>query len=125
MRTFGAPGVVYAVELKTDGVPNPREVYDLLKSKLMEKFRIDVRGMTVENADIKLQFAAGLPFAWAALIEYLPLILRTIGIAITVITAYLALAKIPAWQWALMVLGIALTIFGETIVKLIGGKRVE
>lgn len=123
MRTLSVPGQIYMIEIGTDGVPNPKETYGLLKTRLSEEFGIETKGMEVRDGVIRLQFFAGLPFSWAALIEFLPLILKVIGIIVTVITAFVIVSRIETWQIALLGLGIILTLFGDIIPKLLGGER--
>lgn len=124
MQTFGVPGARYILEIGTDGVPSLREVRDRLGSEL-KKFDIDVEAVNVSNTTVRVQFVAGLPFSWAALVAALPLILKAIGIAVTAVSAYLVMAAVPRWVWILLVTGIFLATFAESLAKFVVGKRIE
>ena len=115
--TESVPGAVYQLEIKTKGVPDPKKAISALTTELPRKFpRLKVLWIQVEDPYIRMQIQ-GSPFAWAALLAFLPEILMAIGIIVLFITVYLVISWVPSWIWALLAAGALLFFVGPAIVR--------
>jgi len=108
--------------------------------------RMSVRGLTrenavqalekvreaVERAGGKLAYAVadscsikavvhGSPFSWWALLGLLPTLLLLAGIVLLGVSIWQAIASVPSWVWATIVIGAGLLLFGPAIGELIVG----
>lgn len=116
--TDSVPGKVYEIHIKTNGVPNAREAVMLLAEKLYDEHKAYTIWAEVDGDTIKLQ-VIGSPFAWVALIPFIPVILGLAGVAVVLVSVYTVLSAIPGWAWGLMVAGVVLILIGPTIGKML------
>ena len=118
MLTESVPGAVYQLEIKTKGIPDPKKVISVLTTELTRKFPdLKVLWIRVENQSISMQITSNPPFAWAALLAFLPEILMAIGITILFVTVYLVVSWVPSWIWALLITGTLLFFVGPAIAR--------
>jgi len=121
MLTDSVPGQIYELEISTKGIDNPEQVISVLQAELPRKFKgLKVRWIRIDNSTIRMQIE-GSPFAWSALLMFLPSILATIGVIVTLIAVYLVWTMIPGWLTAMLILGAVLMFFGSRIGELIIG----
>jgi hypothetical protein len=99
------PGELYQVEIQTSGVPDPQGALETLISELDNRFGAKTVYAYADSERILLQLY-GSPFAWSALIPFLPLILGGIGIVVTFISVWFIFSGIPSWAWGLLAIGI-------------------
>jgi hypothetical protein len=112
--TDSVPGKVYHLTIETKGIANEKEVAKTLVTKLYDNFKAQVIWIRIENGVIDLQLI-GSPFAWLALLAFLPTILAMLGIVVVLVSLYSVLAAIPGWAWGLLVVGVGLILFGPKI----------
>jgi len=112
--TDSVPGKVYHLTIETNGVYNEEEVASTLTTELYEKFKAKVIWIRIENGVIDLQLI-GSPFAWLALLAWLPTLLAILGIVMVLVSVYSVIAAIPSWAWALLAVGVAMILFGPKI----------
>lgn len=106
--TDSVPGKFYALSIDCSGTTSDDTAVQLAKALtkgLWEKFRAKVAylAITPNRIDIQLE---GSPFAWAALIAFLPSILTLFGIALIGIAVYTVFAAIPSWAWGVLAIGV-------------------
>jgi len=118
--TDSVPGKVYHLTIKTEGIFCEEEVAEVLVKELYDRFKAKVIWIRIEGSVIDLQLV-GSPFAWAALIPFLPALLALLGVTIILISIYNVLVSIPAWTWALLAVGIGLIFFGPRIAESVFG----
>ena len=111
MRTTSVPGQVYELQMKTTGVVDPKATAFLLANELAEKFNATLLYFEVDKDVITIQMV-GSPFAWSALLLFLPQILVGLGILITMITVYLVGSTIPSWIYGVLFVGTVLVALG-------------
>lgn len=99
-------GELYEIHITTDGIPNPRIAVETLAYHLHNSYGAETFWAHADGRTIKLQIT-GSPFAWAALIPFIPLILSGIGVLVTFIAVWQIFAGIPSWAWALLVIGLS------------------
>lgn len=117
MLTESVIGQVYELEIATEGVSDPQETVNVLAAKIPEQFpTAEVLWVKVEDNTIRLQIR-GSPFAWSALLLFLPQILVVVGVVIAFVAVYMVFQAIPSWAWALLVVGAGLIIFAPKIFK--------
>ena len=114
--TDSVPGKVYHLTIETKGIANEEEVARVLIAKLYEKFRAKVVWIRIADGIIDLQFF-GSPFAWLALLAWLPTILAMLGIVMILVSIYSVIAAIPSWAWALMAVGVVVILFGPKVAE--------
>jgi hypothetical protein len=115
--TESVPGKIYHLKILTNGVSNPQELFDVMSDGLAEVFRAKLYYLRVsDDGTIDMQIE-GSPFAWAALLPWIPSILTLLGIAFIGIAVYSVLASIPSWAWALLAGGIFMIVIGPTVGK--------
>ncbi|MEM2946286.1 MAG: hypothetical protein QXI87_08075 [Thermoproteota archaeon] len=124
LLTEATHGAAYEIQIKTKGVPDPKQAIETLTKELPKKFDLTVHYVRIENNDIYIQISPNHPFVWAALLAILPEILSLIGIVVLLIAVYLVWVHIPSWVVALLVIGGALTYFGPKIGAIIMPKKV-
>ena len=112
--TDSVPGKVYHLTIETKGIANEEEVAKTLVSELYSKFKAQVIWIRIYNGVIDLQLI-GSPFAWFALLAWLPTILAMFGIIVVLVSLYSVLTAIPGWAWGLLAVGIGLMLFGPQI----------
>jgi hypothetical protein len=112
--TDSVPEKVYHLTIKTKGVTNEEEVAKTLVTELYNKFKARVIWIRIENGVIDLQLV-GSPFAWLALLAWLPTILAMLGIVMVLVSIYSVISAIPGWAWALLAVGVAIILFGPKI----------
>jgi hypothetical protein len=112
--TDSVPGKVYHLSIETKGVTNEEEVAKTLTSELYNKFKAKVVWMKIENGTIDIQLI-GSPFAWLALLAWLPAILSVLGIVMVLVSVYSVISAIPGWAWALLAVGVGMMLFGPKI----------
>jgi hypothetical protein len=112
----GAKGSVYEIRMDVQGVTqeNAARALDALDRELRERFGVEtVYGTaTAEGIDLIIR---GSPFAWAALLAALPLILGLLGIALVGVSVWQIVGTVPGWVWWAAGVGIALFLFGPRI----------
>lgn len=109
------PGELYQVEIQTSGVPDPQSALETLISEL-NGFGAKTVYAYADSERILLQLY-GSPFAWAALIPFLPLILGGIGIVVTFIAVWFIFAEIPSWAWGALAIGLVMLFLFPTILE--------
>jgi len=113
--TESVPGKHYHLHIETDGIyGNKEELAGMLVNGLWENFRAKVKYMRIGDYNIDIQLE-GSPFAWSALIPWIPSIIGLIGVAVTLIAVYGIISAIPSWAWATLGIGLGLLFFGPTI----------
>lgn len=111
MRTTSVPGQIYELQMKTNGVSNPQEALLLLADELAEGFSATMLYFEVDGDVITVQMV-GSPFAWGALLLFLPQILVGLGILVTMIAVYLVGSTIPSWVYGVVLVGSLLVALG-------------
>jgi len=109
-------GSVYYLKLDVSPLTQDKAVEALnrLTSEMQSKFGIKtIYGKAEPNA-IHL-IIMGSPFSWLALLTWLPVILGLLGIVLFGVSVWQAIAAIPSWVWAYLVIGGALIILGPAI----------
>jgi hypothetical protein len=109
-------GSVFYLKIDTSPLTQEKAIQalDTLASEMKSRFGIQtIYGKAEPNA-IHL-IIMGSPFSWLALLAWLPVILGTIGIILFGVSVWQAVAAIPSWVWALLVIGGALILFGPAI----------
>lgn len=120
--TDSVPGKAYHLTIKTKGIANEEEVAEALVNKLYENFKAEVVWVKIENGVIDLQLI-GSPFAWAALIAYIPLLLTLFGILLIGVAIYSVLAAIPSWAWGVLAIGVLLIFIAPTAATAAKGMK--
>jgi hypothetical protein len=82
----------------------------------MTRFRAKVVWIRISEDVIDVQLE-GSPFAWAALIAFIPTILAILGVSVILVSVYSVVSAIPSWAWALLIVGVGLIFIGPTISK--------
>lgn len=115
MKMESVPDSVYQIEIQTKGVRDEKAVVDTLVKGLREKFGVKVIWISVNKPKdmIKLQIV-GSPFAWSALLLFLPTILLAIGVIVVLIAVFLIIVERPVLA-ALAVVGLALIGVGAAL----------
>jgi hypothetical protein len=114
--TDSVPGKVYHLTIETKGIANEEEVVKTLVTELYNKFKAQVIWIRIDSGVIDLQLI-GSPFAWLALLAFLPTILAMLGIVVVLISLYSVLAAIPGWAWGLLAVGVGLILFGPKLAE--------
>jgi hypothetical protein len=57
----------------------------------------------------------GSPFSWLALLAWLPTILGLLGIILFGVSVWQAVAAIPSWVWAMLIISGVLILVGPAI----------
>jgi len=112
----GRKGAVYLIKLDVSELTKEKAAKALeeLKKGLEERFGIRLLyGATTKN-EVWLVIR-GSPFSWLALLAWLPFILGLLGIVLFGVSVWQAIASIPPWVWATLIIGGALLIFGPAI----------
>lgn len=109
-------GQVYELQIKTRGVPDPRNTTIVLQKKLKEKFNATLLYFEVDDNVITMQIE-GSPFAWSLLLVFLPEILVGLGIVVLFIMVYLVTSAIPSWKYGLTILALILIFLGPGAVS--------
>lgn len=105
--TESVPGAIYELRIKTKGVSNPKNVMVMLAEALWDNFKAKLYYFEVSDNIITMQIE-GSPFAWAALLIFLPQILLTVGVIVLLIVVYLAVSSIPNWVYAVAAVALGL-----------------
>lgn len=122
MLTESVPGKFYHISIETTGISDERAAVETITSRLYKEFRAEVVWIRVNGENIELQLQ-GSPFAWAALIPFIPTILGIIGITVVLVAVYSILAAIPGWAWGLLVVGGILVLIGmPSVTRAIKGE---
>jgi hypothetical protein len=109
-------GSAYYLKLDVSTLTQDKAVEALngLTSEMRSKFGIKtIYGKAEPNA-IHL-IIMGSPFAWLALLAWLPTILGLLGIILFGVSVWQAVAAIPSWVWAWLAIGGALIILGPPL----------
>jgi len=117
-------GQVYELQIKTRGVPDPRNTAIVLQKKLKEKFNASLLYFEVDDDVITMQIE-GSPFAWSLLLVFLPEILVALGIVVLFIMVYLVTSAIPSWKYGITVLALMLIFLGPGAVSKITMLKVK
>ena len=109
-------GAVYYLKLDVSTLTQDKAIQALntLASEMKTKFGIKTIFGKAEPNTIHL-IITGSPFSWLALLAWLPLILGLLGIILFGISIWQAIAAIPPWVWATLIIGGALIVIGPTI----------
>jgi hypothetical protein len=109
-------GSVYHLKLDVSTLTQDKAVEALnrLTSEMKLKFGIKTIYGKAEPNTIHL-IIMGSPFSWLALLAWLPTILGLIGIILFGVSVWQAIAAIPSWVWACLVIGGALIILGPPL----------
>jgi hypothetical protein len=109
-------GSVYHLKLDVSTLTQDKAVEALnrLTSEMKSKFGIKTIYGKAEPNTIHL-IIMGSPFSWLALLAWLPTILGLIGIILFGVSVWQAIAAIPSWVWACLVIGGALIILGPPL----------
>jgi hypothetical protein len=113
-------GSMWDIEIKTKGMTPEQASMALerLINGMSEEFGIKTIYAYATNDTIFLEIM-GSPFAWAALLAWLPMILTGIGIAIMFTTVWQVISTVPSWIWAFLVIGAAMVFLAPAIGKAI------
>jgi len=114
MLSASVPGQSYALVIDTKGIANPEQTAQLLVDGLYQKFQAKTYYIQITTTKITTHIE-GSPFAWALLIPWIPTILASIGVIVTLAIVYNIIQGIPGWVWATLVIGVTLIIFGPAI----------
>lgn len=105
MLIESTPGSIYEVWLVCKGdIPSERRIFEFLKPKLYEKFKVELLDCRIDGNTAKLTIT-GSPFVWSILLTWLPTILASIGLIVLLIAVYLVVKSIPEWLAALLIIG--------------------
>jgi hypothetical protein len=109
-------GSVYYLKLDVSPLTREKAIHALntLTAEMKSKFGIKTIYGKAEPNTIHL-IIMGSPFSWLALLAWLPIILGLIGIILFGISVWQAIAAIPSWVWATLIISGALIIVGPTI----------
>jgi len=115
MLTDSVPGQIYEIRMATSKISNPEAVARIIMEKLPAKFHeLKVRYLEIGDSSIVTQIE-GSPFAWAALLPFLPEILQLVGITVFAVYIMLAVAFAPAWVGVVGLLGVGVAVAGFLI----------
>ena len=118
--TTSVPEKVYHLRIETQGIFNEEEVAEVLVKELYDRFKAKVVWIRIKDGVIDVQLI-GSPFAWLALITFLPTILSILGIVVILISIYSVFSAVPMWAWALLAVGIGLITLGPKISESVFG----
>lgn len=118
--TDSVPDKVYHISIDTKGAYWVDDMVERLVAELYDKFKAKVIWIRIENNVIDMQLV-GSPFAWVALIAFLPALLSIFGIVAVLISIYSVLSAIPGWAWGLAAVGVGLILIGPTLGKSLSG----
>jgi len=124
LLTESVIGQIYELQIKTNGVPDPRNTASVLQKKLKEKFNASLLYFEVDDNVITIQIE-GSPFAWSLLLVFLPEILVALGIVVLFIMVYLVTSAIPSWKYGITVLALMLIFLGPGAVSKITMMKVK
>lgn len=113
---------VYHLHIETSGITDENAAALLLTTELYNRFKAKVTWVHIENGVMEVQLI-GSPFAWAALIAALPVILGLLGIVLILVSIYAVLSSIPSWAWATLATGVMLLLLGPTIAGVVSKKK--
>lgn len=121
MLTESVIGSQYQLVIETDGVSNPEQALAIIRNRLNVLYNIKMYYGEVVDNKITVQIS-GSPFAWSAVLMFLPQILAVIGVVVGVITAYLLVSSIPTWVYGLSAVAILLILILPKIIPNIISK---
>lgn len=117
MLTESVPGKVYDLQIQIQGkATNEVELAKTLMAGLYSKFKAKVVYMAISDNTVEIQFE-GSPFAWSAVIAYLPSIFTIFGIILIGISVYTVFASIPSWAWGLLAIGTIMLLVSPAVAK--------
>jgi hypothetical protein len=107
---------MYIIHLNVSGLTREKavDVLSKLREGLEQKFGIRTLYAVADSNSIKMVIH-GSPFSWLALLAWLPLILGLLGIILFGISVWQAIAAIPSWLWATLIISGALILVGPAI----------
>jgi hypothetical protein len=116
----GRRGAIYELRMDVEGLTpqNVGKALDMLIKGMKEEFGITTLHAKASETQIIMQIR-GSPFAWAALIAWLPIILSLVGIVLIGISIWQIMAAMPAWVWILLIVGGGLILLGPGIGELV------
>jgi len=117
-------GQIYELQIKTQGVTDPRAAAVALSKGLRERFGAELLYFEVDGDIITIQIE-GSPFAWAALLVFLPEILVVVGVVILFILVYLITSAIPSWKYGLIAVALVLIFIGPGAVSKVAMMKVR
>ena len=122
MQTDSVPGKCYHLHIETKGIYKEKEVALVLTNELYKRFKADVVWMRIDHGVIDIQLY-GSPFAWAALIAFLPAILGLLGVTFIISSVWSVISAIPGYAWALLGVGIVTLYFAPKIGGMFTGTQ--
>jgi hypothetical protein len=109
-------GSMYIIQLDVSSLTQDKAVEALnrLTAEMKTKFGIQtIYGKATKDKIYLL--IKGSPFSWLALLAWLPAILALIGIILFGVSVWQAIAAIPSWVWATLIISGALILVGPAI----------
>jgi hypothetical protein len=115
-KTVAPKGSLYEIQLITSPLTPTQatQAIEKLTTEMKTQFGITTLYSIAAENEI-LMLIKGSPFAWAALLPWLPTILALLGITLVGVSAWQILIGIPTWLWALLIIGGALIVIGPSI----------
>lgn len=118
MLTTSVPGKFYHIRIETGGVSDEEHVANTLINGFLTEFKAKVVYVQIENGVVNLQLE-GSPFAWAAVIVWLPSVFTLLGIALLGISIYTVFASIPSWAWGTLAVGVILLLLAPSAIRFV------
>jgi hypothetical protein len=109
-------GDIFALKLDVSRLDEQkaRRALEELSRGMAERFGIRTIFARATENEIHLVIM-GSPFAWSALLLWLPTILGLLGIVLFAVSVWQAVVSIPSWVWALLIISGGLILFGPAI----------
>jgi hypothetical protein len=109
-------GSMYLIQLDVSPLTQDKAVEALNRLTAEMKTKFGIQTLYGKAAKDKIYLLIkGSPFSWLALLAWLPVILGLLGIVLFGVSVWQAIAAIPSWVWACLVIGGALIILGPAI----------
>ena len=115
------PGAIYQIHIETEGIPDPKRAVEVLMTELPRRFHAKILWIRMTDKTIDMQIE-GSPFAWAALLLALPVILTTAAIVMILVAVYAVFAAIPGWALGMLVIGTVLLLLSPVLPGIIRGE---
>jgi hypothetical protein len=116
-------GDIFLLKLDVDRLDEnkAKRALETLSKEMARNFGIRTIFARATENEIHLMIM-GSPFAWAALLLWLPTILGLLGIVLFAISVWEAIVSVPSWVWALLIISGGLILFGPIIGEWIIGQ---
>lgn len=118
MLTTSVPEKFYHLRIQYSGTMSDEvEFAKKFSSELYTMFKAKVAYMRIapDYVDVQLE---GSPFAWAALVLWLPTIFVLFGLTLIGVGVFTVLSAIPSWAWGVVAVGVLLVVIAPTVGKL-------